>query len=177
MKELFIERVKEGKDIGLLSAFATATFTNTYKHLIPQETIKTYTSKAFEESRLSALIKSGASVCYIARSNDDICGYCKINIAPFQSAVNEPLGIEVEKLYINEGAKGKGLGAALLQKAIEEGLSRAMQFIWLAVWEKNEHAIAFYTKKGFSKFGVLPFPMGEEVFQDLLMKRPLIFEP
>lgn len=177
MKGFIIEKVEEGDDLGLLSAFATATFTNTYKHLIHPETIKAYTSKAFEESRLRELIKSEASVFYIACCNDDICGYCKLNIAPFQSVVNDLLGIEVEKLYLNESVKGKGLGAALLQKAIAEGLSRVMQFIWLAVWEKNEHAIAFYTRKGFSKFGVLPFSMGEEVFQDLLMKRPLIIEP
>jgi hypothetical protein len=48
-----------------------------------------------------------------------------------------------------------------------------MDSLWLGVWEKNEGAIRFYERNGFSVTGSHPFRMGDEIQTDLIMKLPL----
>jgi ribosomal protein S18 acetylase RimI-like enzyme len=45
--------------------------------------------------------------------------------------------------------------------------------IWLAVWEKNPRAIAFYEKKGFRKVGRQTFQLGSDIQHDHVMARNL----
>jgi len=48
-----------------------------------------------------------------------------------------------------------------------------MQYVWLGVWEKNERAIAFYTKNGFKVVGHHLFKLGDDIQTDYLMKLAL----
>ncbi len=44
-------------------------------------------------------------------------------------------------------------------------------YVWLGVWEKNIDAISFYKKMRFKKAGRHPFRMGNELQNDLIMKK------
>lgn len=55
---------------------------------------------------------------------------------------------EVKKLFVEPVLHGKGIGAALLNHAIEQKNAR---FLWAL--EKNERAIAFYERHGFRLTG------------------------
>ena len=44
-------------------------------------------------------------------------------------------------------------------------------YVWLSVWEKNTGAISFYKKMGFKKAGRHSFKMGDELQDDLIMKK------
>jgi ribosomal protein S18 acetylase RimI-like enzyme len=48
--------------------------------------------------------------------------------------------------------------------------------LWLAVWEINERAIAFYEKHRFREVGRQGFPIGSEIQTDLVLARPLADE-
>jgi len=56
---------------------------------------------------------------------------------------------EIHEFVIKEEFKGKGIGKALLEKAIEYALSTGNKKITLWVGEKNERAIDIYKKAGF----------------------------
>ena len=45
--------------------------------------------------------------------------------------------------------------------------------IYLAVWERNARAIAFYRKAGFRDVGSQPFQLGADVQNDRVMVRGL----
>jgi diamine N-acetyltransferase len=49
----------------------------------------------------------------------------------------------------------------LVSKAVEIAHINNKKNLWLGVWEKNEHAIAFYKKIGFVELGAHSFYMGE----------------
>ena len=48
--------------------------------------------------------------------------------------------------------------------------------LWLAVWEVNDRAIAFYHKCGFRIIGRQGFPIGHEVQTDHVMAKSLASE-
>jgi ribosomal protein S18 acetylase RimI-like enzyme len=45
--------------------------------------------------------------------------------------------------------------------------------MWLGVWEKNEHAIKFYEKWGFTIVGPRVFVLGSDVQNDFIMQRAI----
>ena len=45
--------------------------------------------------------------------------------------------------------------------------------IYLAVWERNARAIAFYRKFGFREVGAQPFQLGKDTQTDQVMMRGL----
>ena len=56
----------------------------------------------------------------------------------------------LEDLFVVEGARGRGVGAALVQAAIERAEARGCRRIELDVSESNAPALALYERFGFS---------------------------
>ena len=81
--------------------------------------------------------------------------------------------LEIERIYIVEKYQGKKLGQSLLNFALKLGKKRAVDFIWLGVWDQNHKAIEFYKRNQFEMFSSHTFVLGEEQQIDLLMKRYL----
>jgi ribosomal protein S18 acetylase RimI-like enzyme len=59
----------------------------------------------------------------------------------------------------------------LLEQAIDFAKEKQKKYIWLGVWEHNPRAISFYERNGFEKFSSHPFPFGDEVQTDWLMRK------
>ena len=57
-------------------------------------------------------------------------------------------GPEIEKLYVEPAFQGRGIGAALLAYAVD-----ALGARWLWALEKNEGALRFYARHGFTPTG------------------------
>jgi ribosomal protein S18 acetylase RimI-like enzyme len=72
----------------------------------------------------------------------------------------------LEDLYVDDAARGAGLGRALVEAAFERALERGCRRIELDVNESNSAAIAFYEQLGFT---TEPKPPG----RTLLMARKL----
>ena len=60
--------------------------------------------------------------------------------------------------------------AAMAQDAKEIVKKENLDYLWLAVWEKNEQAIKFYEKHKFKIFGEHDFILGTDIQKDYLMK-------
>jgi diamine N-acetyltransferase len=78
--------------------------------------------------------------------------------------------VEVARLYTLEKVWGTGLGQLLLDAAIDFGRQEGKTWLWLGVWEHNARAIRFYEKNGLRIFGSHPFPFGDEIQNDWLMR-------
>ncbi|MEZ0168329.1 N-acetyltransferase family protein [Microvirga sp. TS319] len=60
-------------------------------------------------------------------------------------------GIYVSDLYVEEAARGLGLGTQLLRAAVARELPRGAAYLKLDVDRKNETGLAFYEKRGFRR--------------------------
>ena len=66
---------------------------------------------------------------------------------------------------------GKGVGSALMQKAIDVARERNKEILWLGVFQANKTAIDFYKRWGFEIFGEQNFLLGNDLQKDWLMRR------
>jgi GNAT superfamily N-acetyltransferase len=67
----------------------------------------------------------------------------------------------LEDLFVRDGARGRGLGRALVDAAVERARARGCKRIELDVDERDERALAFYRAMGFT---LEPKPPGRNLF-------------
>lgn len=160
-------------DLNQLREISIETFTDTFSAQNSLEQIEAYLNQSYSREKLMAEIMNSDSAFYFIYLNEELGGYLKLNVAGAQS---EPMGLdalEVERIYVRSCYKGKGLGKHMINYAVEAGQYKRKKKIWLGVWEKNEKALGFYTKIGFTKTGSHSFYMGEEEQIDFIMTKIL----
>ncbi len=161
------------KDVTALQLVASETFEETFSEQNSAANMKFYIERAFALPKLEEELRHPHSQFYFICVDEKIVGYLKINILDAQS---EPMGeesLEVERIYVRNAYQQDGLGKALMLKAVEIAQQLKCKKVWLGVWEKNEHAIDFYERFGFTKQGTHIFLMGDEQQTDYTMVKPL----
>jgi diamine N-acetyltransferase len=159
--------------------FAKNTFEATYKHLNEPVFFDQYVEKNFTEEAFEKDLSDREVEYWIIKENEAIVAYIKLNINRLHDAemiIHETSGSmsEVERIYVDESQKGKGLGKILIEKAIERAVFYKNDWLWLGVWEENPKALAFYKHLGFEIFGNHAFYMGDDRQDDFLMRLNLL---
>ena len=156
-------------EVDLLRSIAIPTFENTYAQFNDPANFATYLKSAFDRTKLLQEIKDVESAYYFCLDNDQIVGYFKINQGSQQTHRQDQESIEIERIYVLEQHKRKGIGAFMIHWVIQYAFKQNKQYVWLGVWEKNVSAISFYKKMGFRQEGELIFQLGDDPQTDYLM--------
>ncbi|MDG1277785.1 MAG: GNAT family N-acetyltransferase [Algoriphagus sp.] len=135
------------------------------------ENVKAYLNEAFTLDQFREEYQKEGSTFFKLVSGTQIIGYTKVNLTPAQTDVHDPESLEIARLYLLDEFIGLGLGKMLLEQAIDFAKEKQKKYIWLGVWEHNPRAISFYERNGFEKFSSHPFPFGDEVQTDWLMRK------
>jgi ribosomal protein S18 acetylase RimI-like enzyme len=161
-------------DLIALRDISYRTYNDTFKDMNTAATMKDYLEKAFSMTKLRAELANTSSEFYFLYVDEQLAGYIKLNESPAQTDINDPQSIEVERIYLSKEFHGKALGSVLMNRAIEIAMEREKTYIWLGVWERNDKAIKFYIRNGFSPVGQHFFIMGEEEQTDFIMRKDLV---
>lgn len=122
------------------------------------EDMQIYMESAFGEEIQKREFKDKKVIYLIAEIEDETVGYLKLHKDVKEESVTGEKCLEVARLYALQDFVGKGIGAALMQAALDFAEANGFDTIWLGVWEYNYRAQAFYKKWGFE-------PVGEHIFQ------------
>ena len=160
-------------DLTELLALARTSFVQAFTAGNKPENVQAYLAEAFTEDKLTQEIQETASTFIVASLAGKLVGYTKLNLSAAQADVQDPASVEVARLYTLEEVWGAGLGQLLLDAAIAFGRQEGKTWLWLGVWEHNARAIRFYEKNGLLIFGSHPFPFGDEIQTDWLMRMDL----
>jgi len=161
-------------DLEALQAIGRETYDETFRAMNTPETMDQYLAKAFNREKLLAELSTPSSHFFFLYIDEKLAGYLKLNEAPAQSDLNDPLSLEIERIYVRKVYKGQGLGSYLMNYALQLATQQGKTYAWLGVWEKNSAAIAFYQKMGFEEAGRHFFKMGEEMQSDFVMKKMFV---
>jgi ribosomal protein S18 acetylase RimI-like enzyme len=95
-------------------------------------------------------IESNDSKIFIAEENNEIIGFCIINIREIKNhhMYHDMTNIEIEKLCIDEKYRQKGIGRKLFEEVKKLAKEKGAKFIELSVWEFNKNAKEFYEHLG-----------------------------
>lgn len=112
------------------------------------------------------------------RGNADLIGYSMlVHDAEPAKPANESLRylptIELSKFYVLERRHGDGIAIELMVATLNSARTSGAQGIWLGVNDKNDRAIRFYSKCGFSQVGVRTFRLGRKTEHDFILERML----
>lgn len=157
-------------DIEQLQKVGVDTFVEAFWSDNNEKDMKEYIDHAFSREQLTAELSDENSEFYFAVLGDDVIGYLKINTGESQTEIKDENSLEIERIYVLKKYHGKRIGQLLFEKAIEISIQKAVDFIWLGVWEKNPRAIRFYKKNGFVEFDKHIFKLGDDEQTDIMMK-------
>jgi ribosomal protein S18 acetylase RimI-like enzyme len=146
-------------DSGFLSKISSSTFLATYVALNPEneKLLAAYVAETFNEEKIKKELTNKNISFYIIETQNEKIGYAKTVRGQGPSELNFSPSLEVEKLYVIQDYKGKGLGRKLFEHIKLNAIKDGNKSLWLSVYDQNKAAIDFYLKIGFKKIGEKDF--------------------
>jgi ribosomal protein S18 acetylase RimI-like enzyme len=115
-----------------------------YEGLVPADALARVTPLAQVDVWRERTAVEGAEI-FVAESDGEVVGFvCLLETAE---------GTELNAIHLAPEALGSGLGAALMEAAVEHARARGVQALHLFVLEGNERAQAFYRRAGWRLVG------------------------
>lgn len=172
MEQINIEPLNTAQ-LEALREIGRTTFLETFGDRNSAENMVQYLEQGFAREKIIAELENKSSLFYGVEKDKQLIAYLKLNLGPAQTELQDPVSLEIERIYVLQAFHGTGVGQLLYDKAIEVALEHKLDYIWLGVWEENKRAIRFYEKNGFVTFDQHIFRVGEEEQTDLMMKKIL----
>jgi ribosomal protein S18 acetylase RimI-like enzyme len=172
MNEIVIKEASIA-DAPLIADLSRQTFYEAFAADNTKENMDQFMSESFSRQKLIDEVGAAGNTFLLAYDGNEAVGYARIREATDPMLKEDGPAIEIARIYAKQKSIGRGVGKALMQQCINLAKERKARVIWLGVWEKNQRAIAFYTKYGFEKFGEHVFMVGNDAQTDWLMKKAL----
>jgi ribosomal protein S18 acetylase RimI-like enzyme len=159
-------------DEAALALLGGATMLETYAELVQGSDIVAHARHKHAQTVYADWIADAAARVWIAETATRApAGYLVLIPATLPMESPRPGDLEVLRIYVLTRYQASGLGAALMQRAITAAASCDAGRIVLGVNKDNRKALAFYARQGFVEIGRRAFPVGNAVFDDLVLAR------
>ncbi|HYW13502.1 MAG TPA: GNAT family N-acetyltransferase [Longimicrobium sp.] len=160
-------------DAGPLSALALRSFMEAFAAQNDPENVAVYTSRVYGPAQQAAEIGHPDIVTIVGEVDGRMAAYAQVRRIVPGPGVTGPDPVELMRFYVDQPWHGRGIAQRMMDAALVTARAMGARTVWLAVWEHNPRAMAFYTKRGFRVVGAQDFWMGSELQNDLTMMRPL----
>ncbi len=157
----------------MLAELGARTFEDTFGADNTPEDMAAYVAEHFTPARLAGELADEANRFVIAEVDGTAAGYATLHHGDAPEGVVATRPTELRRIYVDKNWLGRGVGPALMERCMDEARDAAADVLWLGVWERNERAIAFYAKSGFTKVSDHVFVLGSDPQTDWVMARPL----
>ena len=174
IEDIIVRRALVG-DILALADLAARSFRDAFEADNNAKDIEDYVSSSLTVERIRNEFDDAGNIFLIACRSGHTApvGYAKLCTTSEDLSINDQNRIEIERIYADKAEIGRGVGAALMRTCLGLAEDLGCQTIWLGVWERNERAILFYERWGFTTVGVRQFALGSELQDDQVMARRL----
>lgn len=160
-------------DVEKLKEVSTDIYRAAFEEHNTEKDMEDFLAEAYNIDKLTAELNNPESSFYFAMVDDEVAGYLKVNAGAAQSEPKGNDAFEIERIYVYEKFQGQGIAAKLMNAAIDMAVEQNKKIVWLAVWEHNQRAQAFYKKYGFVKTGQHDFYMGDDRQVDDILEKVL----
>jgi ribosomal protein S18 acetylase RimI-like enzyme len=166
-------RNAEPGDAAALAAFAARTFRETFEPDNTPEDMSLYLAANFGPELQAGELRDPSLLTLLAEDGRRLAGYAQLRDGSPPACVRGPSPIEIRRFYVDRAWQGRGIARALMMAGLEAAIARGARTVWLAVWERNLRAQAFYRKCGFEECGAVDFFLGHDRQTDLVMMRSI----
>lgn len=166
-------RLADTRDVGELSALGSQVFRKTYGHTAPPDHVEKHIERHFAADAIVAAMRIPDVEYYIALAGEVCAGLLKLRGSAAPRQLTEATSaVEVQQLYVAPDQQRLGVGARLMDRAVDVARGRCVEGIWLSVWSEASWATGFYRRYGFVELGTEPFCMGGTEHVDYVMWLP-----
>ena len=165
------------EDASLIADLGARIFQASYGEDNRPEDMEEYLAASFSTEQIRKEIAERGSTFLLVYGNGEAVGYARLLEGESPPSVVGEKPVELVRIYVEQGIKGKGYGSALMAACLATAGSEGNQTIWLGVWERNQHAIGFYERWGFEKVGLKTFALGNDLQTDYVMARSVQDSP
>lgn len=157
-------------DAARLSVVAAATFIETYAGIVDGEDLVAHCHSTHAPEAYASLLADPSRRLFLAVMDpgEAPVGFLLMG-EPDLPVETGPGDMELTRIYALHRFHGQGLGARLMQTAIDTARAAGRRRLLLAVYSRNDRANAFYRKAGFRKVGERLFHVGVNDYQDWVL--------
>ena len=146
----------------------------TYAELIPGADIVAHSIGRHSADFYAAWLADPQITIWIAETATAAAiGYLVLTPATVPEPNPSQRDLEIQRIYVLSRFHAQSIGYRLMRQAIETAEARKARQLVLGVLKKNENAVAFYRRQGFSEIGSRTFLVGTATFNDHVMGRPI----
>jgi ribosomal protein S18 acetylase RimI-like enzyme len=164
-------RPADEHDAEALARLATETFTETYRGTMLDSDLEDHVARHLSRTAFDDLLRHDAFL--VAEHDGELVGFAQFGEGHVADDKRDRGDQALRRLYVRSRFHGAGVGAALMEAALECAAMKAAPRIWLDVWEHNHRARRFYESYGFEVAGKfrMEFDSGPADSLDLVMVR------
>jgi len=160
------EATKQGYT--LIQQIAHQTWPHTFGNILSKEQIAYMLEMMYSIPALTEQIEEKGYIFLLAQDKEKYLGFAGYELN-YQSLAKTKL----HKIYILPEAQGKGVGKLLINHVAEMAVQNQNEVLSLNV-NRNNPAINFYEKLGFTKVAEEDIPIGQGfLMEDYVMEKPL----
>ncbi|KPH59210.1 MULTISPECIES: GNAT family N-acetyltransferase [Novosphingobium] len=165
-------RPATAEDAAALADLGRRSFVVKFGHMYTPEDLANFLEDSHSEAKVAKEIADPGMRIMLAVEEDRLLGYCKMVLdCGWPEHARGGAVIELKQLYTDPEATGRGIGASLMDWALDLARERAADEVQLSVWSGNEGAQKFYARYGFGKVADIHFMVGEQRDEEFLFAR------
>lgn len=170
--ELRVRQAGAG-DAAALSLVGAATFLETYASLLPVADILSHTARQHAREVYARWLADPACGCWIAEhaAGSAPVGYLIATPPDLPLADVTDEDWEIRRIYLLHRFQGAGLGRQLMHEVQAAARAAGKRRLLLGVYSRNEAALAFYVRQGFTQAGTRTFRVGASDYHDYILQR------
>jgi diamine N-acetyltransferase len=162
------------QDAGPLSLLGGATFLESYAHLLPVEDILAHVGKQHTAEKYATWLADPACHVLLATAPGGApVGYLVATPPDLPLPDLDARDLEIRRIYLLSRFQGQGVGRWLMEEALAWATAAGRRRVLLGVYSRNERALAFYARLGFTQAGTRQFRVGVHDYHDFILQRLL----
>lgn len=165
-------RRAEQRDASSLAAVSIEVWLNTYLRDGVSPFFADYVLSQFTADKFRKGVENPHLSIWVSENQTGIDGFvtvCSKAVPPIAGC--SPL--EIVTLYVQPRHQSAGKGHALLHRALDHCRSVHGDNVWLKVEANNNRAVSFYLRHGFYRIGSADFVIGDQAYENHVMKMDL----
>ena len=160
-------------DAPVVAELARRTFLDAFAAQNRPEDVEMYVGRVYGPAQQAAEIADARIVTLLGEVAGEPAAYVQLRRGDTPACVDGREPVEIMRFYVDRPWHGRGVAQRMMDTALEQAGALGARTAWLAVWEHNPRALAFYAKRGFRIAGTNPFLLGTDLQNDHVMILPL----
>lgn len=166
-------RVAGPADAERLALLGSATFLESYAHLLPVVDILAHAARQHSAEVYARWLGDPRCGCWISEHLPGCApvGYLVATPPDLPLPGLDAGDWEIRRIYVLHRYQGAGLGHRLMEEVLRAARERGCRRVLLGVYSRNEAALAFYARMGFTQAGTRSFRVGTNDYFDYILQR------